>query len=209
MERDFYSLSNKYSFLDRGFAHSIMKHNFQGLYEEIYNFLEKFELLKSEIIAGGGNESKIPKKVKEYFISRGWDFERKFVFSKTIDGVTYDSCTYKIDLYHEKSKIALDVEWNSKDSIFNRDLGNFRVLHENNVIHLGIIFTRTHEEIMEIAKSLDYELGTEDKPRPISGKYGASTTNFNKLKEKLDLGISGTCPIFGIAIGKGCYNPNR
>ena len=38
--------------------------------------------------------------------------------------------------------LALEIEWNSKDSIFDRDLSLFGRLHEAKVIDVGIIVTR-------------------------------------------------------------------
>lgn len=193
-----YELKNKFEFIDKNFAHTILMNEFQDAYKDLYEFCKKFELLKSEMLKGGGNESTIPKKVKKYFIDKGWGNERKFKVTTSVDGETLDSSSYKIDLYHEKNKIAFDIEWNSKDSVFNRDLSNFRILHEKNAINLAIIFTRTHKDIMEIAKKLKIE-----------HKYGASTTNSKKLLEKLELGILGKCPLFAVAIGSGCYNSKK
>ena len=198
MSANIYSLKNKFEFIDQNFAHTIISNDFPVAYGHLIDFCTNFELYKSEILAAGGNETNIPKKVKKYFIDNGWDQERKFEVSTTVDGVKQDSSSYKIDLYHEEYKIAFDIEWNSKDSVFNRDLSNFRILHEKNAINLAIIFTRTHGDIMEIAKTLG-----------IGKKYGASTTNFKKLHEKLELGILGKCPLLAIGIGKGCYNPNK
>ena len=197
-DANIFCLDDKFSFENRNYAHTILKHEFPDLYQQMYAFLSEFELLKSELLTPGGNESAIPKKVKKFFKANGWVDERRFDISTTVNGVAHDSSSYLIDLYHEESKIAFDIEWNSKDSVFNRDLGNFRILHDKGAISMAIIFTRTHEEIMEIAKSLG-----------IGKKYGASTTNLRKLNEKLELGILGKCPLFAIAIGQGCYNDRK
>ena len=192
-----YNYTHKFDILDRNFAHTIFINDFNELYMQVLDCLHEFELTKTEICAPGGNESGIPKKIKNFFISRGWLDEYKFEMKKTINGVVQESSSYKIDLYHPKAKIAFDVEWNSKDSVFNRDLSNFRILHENNAIDLAIIFTRTHEGIMSIAREHN-----------LHGKYGASTTNMTKLREKLELGILGKCPLLAIGIDRGCYNGN-
>lgn len=192
-----YDFEDKFDILDQNFAHTILLHDFPEVYEQLTTYLKQFELTKTEITTAGGNESAIPKKIKKFFLENGWVDEYKFEISKMINGKSYDSSSYKIDLYHPKFKIAFDVEWNSKDSVFNRDLSNFKILHENNAINLAIIFTRTHEGIMSIAK--DNGLGQ---------KYGASTTNMVKLREKLQLGILGKCPFLAIGIDKGCYNPD-
>ena len=197
-KKNLYNYKHKFDILDRNFAHTIFKNEFPELYEQVLECVHEFELTKTEICTPGGNETGIPKKIKQFFTSRGWVDEYKFEIKKSINSVVQESSSYKIDLYHPQAKIAFDVEWNSKDSVFNRDLSNFRILHENNAINMAIIFTRTHEGIMSIAK----EYG-------LHGKYGASTTNMTKLKEKLELGILGKCPLLALGIDKGCYNENN
>ena len=39
--------------------------------------------------------------------------------------------------------IALEIEWNNKDPFFDRDLENFKRLHADGAISLGIIVTRS------------------------------------------------------------------
>lgn len=193
-----YNYTHKFDILDRNFAHTIFINDFPELYGQLISYMKEFELTKTEITTAGGNESAIPKKIKNFFIDKGWVDEYKFEVKKTINGEIQESSSYKIDLYHPKARIAFDVEWNSKDSVFNRDLSNFRILHENNAIDLAIIFTRTHEGIMSIAR--EHGLGQ---------KYGASTTNMVKLREKLELGILGKCPLLAIGIDRGCYNDKK
>ena len=187
--------AHKFDILDRNYAHTLLVHDFPELYAQLSSFMQQFELTRTEMTTAGGNESAIPKKIKKFFLENGWVEEYKFEIVKTINGVVQESSSYKIDLYHPTAKIAFDVEWNSKDSVFNRDLSNFRILHDNNAINLAIIFTRTHEGIMTIARGLG-----------IHQKYGASTTNMVKLREKLELGILGKCPLLAIGIDSGCYN---
>ncbi|WP_436212365.1 BglII/BstYI family type II restriction endonuclease [Bradyrhizobium sp. LjRoot220] len=38
--------------------------------------------------------------------------------------------------------LALEIEWNNKDPFFDRDLENFKRLHADGAISLGIIVTR-------------------------------------------------------------------
>jgi hypothetical protein len=39
--------------------------------------------------------------------------------------------------------VALEIEWNNKDPFFDRDLENFKRLHADGAISLGIIITRS------------------------------------------------------------------
>jgi hypothetical protein len=42
----------------------------------------------------------------------------------------------------EAGTVALEIEWNNKDPFFDRDLENFKRLHADGAISLGIIITR-------------------------------------------------------------------
>ena len=42
----------------------------------------------------------------------------------------------------ENGRIALEIEWNNKDPFFDRDLENFRKLHQIGYIDVGVIITR-------------------------------------------------------------------
>ena len=89
-----------------------------------------------------------------------------------------------------KGKIALDLEWNSKDQTFDRDILAMRTYFECGIIDAGIIVTRA-----ENLNDIFTELG-------IKSKYGASTTWIGKLKYRLDSRRQGGCPILAIGIGK-------
>ncbi|HSV23752.1 MAG TPA: BglII/BstYI family type II restriction endonuclease [Xanthobacteraceae bacterium] len=43
--------------------------------------------------------------------------------------------------------MALEIEWNNKDSFFDRDLENFKRLHADGAISVGIIVMRGHSRI--------------------------------------------------------------
>ena len=52
-----------------------------------------------------------------------------------------------------KDRIAVDIEWNSKDQTFDRDLFAMRTYYECDIISVGIIITRS-ESLNEIFKKL-------------------------------------------------------
>ena len=103
-----------------------------------------------------------------------------------VDSQTIQQDTHKID--YIKGRVAFDLEWNSKDQTFNRDLFAFRTFFDYDKISVGIIVTRSED-----LNSLFRELG-------ITQKYGASTTHLGKLLPRLKAGRGGGCPllIFGI-----------
>jgi len=44
--------------------------------------------------------------------------------------------------FENGSRIALEIEWNNKDPFYDRDLENFKRLHADGAISVGIIVTR-------------------------------------------------------------------
>ena len=68
----------------------------------------------------------------------------KFEIKKTINNKERESISHEID--HVKDfpagTVALEIEWNNKDPFFDRDLENFKRLHADGAISVGIIVTR-------------------------------------------------------------------
>jgi len=97
-----------------------------------------------------------------------------------------------------KDKVAFDLEWNSKDQTFDRDLMAMRTYFDCGLVEVGIIVTRS-KELNDIFKEIKDEKG-----KSIMPKYGASTTWMGKLEYRLKARRNGGCPILAIGIGKGC-----
>ena len=90
--------------------------------------------------------------------------------------------------------MAFDLEWNSKDQTFDRDLLAMRTYFDCGLIDCGVIVTRA-EYLNDIFK----EIG-------IMAKYGASTTWMGKLTYRLDSRRNGGCPILAVGIRKECVD---
>jgi len=111
-----------------------------------------------------------------------------------VDGTSRASPTHSVDYF--KNRVAIEMEWNNKDPFFDRDLNNFRLLHELGVISVGVIITRT-DHLQDIFD----ELG--------KGKsYGPSTTHMSKLLPKIEGGGAGGCPVLVFGITKTIYDPH-
>lgn len=93
---------------------------------------------------------------------------------------------HKIDFV--KHRVAFDLEWNSKDQTFDRDLYAFRAFHEAGIISAAVLLTRS-AELNEVFKSLG-----------VMHKYGASTTWMGKLLYRLKAGRHGGCPVLVLGI---------
>ena len=100
-----------------------------------------------------------------------------------------------------KGEVAFDLEWNSKDQTFDRDLLAMRTYYDCDIISAGIIITRA-EELNDVFKTV-YIPGS---PKPIMQKYGASTTWMGKLTYRLDSRRNGGCPVLAIGIKKACIS---
>ncbi|MGJ1266637.1 BglII/BstYI family type II restriction endonuclease [Sphingobacterium spiritivorum] len=186
------NIQNKYEINEFRHAVSILQYDFPQEFQDVVDVLNNFVLKKSDILAAGGRKSPIADKFDNYLYNRGW-VEHKFDTALIIDGLQKDSPTHKIDCY--KNRIALDIEWNNKDPFFDRDLNNFRLLHERDAISVGIIVTRC-SNLQIIFNSLGK-----------GSSYGASTTHMNKLLPRILGGSGGGCPILVFGITNNLYNP--
>lgn len=94
--------------------------------------------------------------------------------------------------------MAFDLEWNSKDQTFDRDIMAMRTYYDCDIISVGIIVTRA-ENLNEVFRSVSDESG-----KPIMKKYGASTTWIGKLISRLESRRQGGCPILAVGIKNTC-----
>ncbi len=112
---------------------------------------------------------------------------------------------HKVD--YVKNRVAFDVEWNSKDQTFDRDLYAFRAFHECNLIDAAVLLTRG-ASLNPVFKKLGVEVDAAGKPKTdkrgkpkmIAAKYGASTTWMGKLDYRLNAGRPGGCPVLALGI---------
>jgi hypothetical protein len=197
----------RYRVEERRHAIAIFKSDFPSEFRDLMECLDQFELLRSEIQAGGGGKTRIANRFDSFLkdASRGWT-EQKLKVSRQVGTKTVESQTHKVDL--AKCRIAVEVEWNNKDPFFSRDLGTFRCFHELDEISVGVIITRT-DELQPIFDSLGYAQDKNGKWQRIGGKYGASTTHWGKLMPRVEAGEAGTCPLLLIGIKPECYRDDN
>jgi hypothetical protein len=136
--------------VDKGFdvryeshARAIAGGDFPGALVEIAEVLAAVELPISEIIGSGGGETRFTQRLRRALAERGWR-KHHFEISKTVDGIPRASTSHEVD--HVKAfdagVLACEIEWNNKDPFFDRDLENFKRLHAEGAISLGILITR-------------------------------------------------------------------
>ena len=203
-------LQSKFEFHSYGHALEILHDAFPAEWEEVQTCLRQLRLTVADLKKAGGNESPIPKKFDQVLYPYGWreirisgDLLVKKYPRQTAQrrgrfaDQPYETETIKgyIDGHNIdflKNRVAFDLEWNSKDQTFDRDLLAMRTYFDCGLIDVGIIVTRS-EELNEIFRREN-----------ILAKYGASTTWMGKLLSRLDSRRNGGCPILAIGIRKGC-----
>ena len=127
------------------------------------------------------------------------DLYRQFLGQVDSVAKLLDSDSVKLS----STRIAFDLEWNSKDQTFDRDLLAMRTYYDCDLVSAGIIITRS-AELNDIFKTIyDYD-GKTRQWKPILRKYGASTTWMGKLTYRLDSRRNGGCPILAVGIRKPC-----
>lgn len=175
-------------------ACAILKEDFPEEWDDIITVLEQFRLLESDINVGGGAKSNVAGRIDSHFESLDW-VEKEFYIKTEIDGTEIESKTHKLDCF--RNRVGLEIEWNNKDTFYDRDLDKFRLLFDLRAISVGVIVTRSSELQQEVFN-----------PLGIGKKYGASTTHMRKLLPKMDGGGGGGCPILVFGITSNLYVPN-
>lgn len=201
-------------------------------FKELCDALRAFKITTTMIRRAGGNESDIPKLLSNYLRPLGWDetiiqgdllihltskalvgqtakgkpkFEkrvRELRREKYLDG-------HKVD--YVKGRVAFDLEWNSKDQTFDRDLYAFSAFAQCGVVDVGVLVTRgvsLNPALAEMGPALKRdgspEITSSGRPRMVMEKYGASTTWMGKLLYRLNAGRNGACPVLVIGITPKC-----
>ena len=139
------------SLRDKGFdvlflshARSILEGEFPEALIEIERVLSAIELPISEIIGSGGGETQFTQRLRRARATLNWK-KHIFEIGKTIDGVPRESTSHEVDhvkRYVDAGVVAMEIEWNNKDPFYDRDLENFKRLHAEGAISVGIIITR-------------------------------------------------------------------
>lgn len=200
----------------------------------LLDMLNGFSITSGMIRIAGGNESVIPKLISDKLRPLGWHetviqgdllvrlnwreqtgtkrngtkiyevHEKQMLRERYLDG-------HKID--YVKGRVAFDLEWNSKDQTFDRDLYAFSAFAQCGAVDVGVLMTRG-ASLTPFIKKLGPALkkdGSVDRkpsgePRMTHEKYGASTTWMGKLLYRLNAGRNGACPVLAFGIKPACVS---
>lgn len=204
------SLLGKFEFHNYGHALEILTQACPEEWGDLIHCLEHLSFSVDDIRKAGGNESPIPKKFDDLLYPRGWreiritgdlliklyprqTAQRRGRFAKEpFDQKTIEGYIDGHNIDFVKNQVAFDLEWNSKDQTFDRDLLAMRTYYDCGLIDVGVIVTRA-EELNDVFRDLG-----------LMQKYGASTTWMGKLLYRLKSRRNGGCPVLAIGIRKGC-----
>jgi hypothetical protein len=187
-------------------------------FHELLDALSSFVISTDEMVKGGGNKSQIARNMEAHLNPRGW-YETRIRGDMLIQTTTVQpnplygtkrkekqtlqiASAYRINniidghkIDFVKNRVAFDMEWNSKDQTFDRDLYAMRTFYEAGIIDAGVLLTRDTS-----LSPLFAEIGRRVDIKDFKSKYGASTTWMGKLTYRLDAGRGGGCPILAIGI---------
>jgi hypothetical protein len=207
---------SKYEVFSYRNAAVILSETRQDEFNEILQALRDFTITTDIIKKPGGNESEIPKLISARLRPKGWHEtmvqgdllvklnwheqtglknnkpimekrNREIRREKYLDG-------HKID--YVKGRVAFDLEWNSKDQTFDRDLYAFAAFFQCGVIDAAVLLTRS-AQLNPVFRSMG---------PAIQNKYGASTTWMGKLLYRLNAGRNGGCPVLAFGIKPACIS---
>jgi len=224
----------------RSHAKAILGADFPDVAQQLEDVLLASAIPIEEIIGSGGGETKGTQRLRNALKNHGWQ-KHKFVVQRIIDGVEKEAQSHEVD--HVRTfaggMVALEIEWNNKDPFFDRDLENFKRLHADGAISLGVIVTRgtslqdtmrnlvrrfadehrvdshadmeriglnpTRRQIAGVMKTVN----RANNPIPfreawvhqfVSDKFGAATTHWSKLQDRVQRGVGNPCPLVLVGI---------
>ena len=224
----------------RSHAKAILSIDFPEVAAQLEGVLLSSTIPIEEIIGSGGGEAKGTQRLRRALAAHEWR-KHIFVVQRIIDGVEREAQSHEID--HVKTfdagTIAFEIEWNNKDPFFDRDLENFKRLHADGAISLGIIVTRgssLHGSMKRLVRRFvdEHQVNSHDdmeriglnrtrrqiadvmrrvtrKKNPVpfrdafvdhfvGDKFGASTTHWGKLQDRVLRGVGNPCPLVLIGL---------
>jgi len=124
-------------------AEAILCADFPEALIDLATVLRELSIAVEDLVRGGGGEAKMTQGLRRRFRDLGWK-KHEFEIKKLIDGTERESISHEVDHVRksERGQVALEIEWNNKDPFFDRDLENFKRLHAEGAISVGIILTR-------------------------------------------------------------------
>lgn len=221
-------------------ARAILSVDFPEVAAQLEDILAQATIPIEEIIGSGGGETKGTQRLRRALHEHGWR-KHKFEVQRTIDGVARESISHEVDhiARFRAGVVALEIEWNNKDPFFDRDLENYKRLHADGAISIGVLITRgvslqdqmramvarfAEENHIDGATALE-RIGLNPTKRQLADyarrhrgettfgeawaasfvqdKFGAATTHWRKLEDRVRRGVGNPCPLLLIGLPAG------
>lgn len=182
------------------YADLILRDAFPQRYDDLIGALEDYSIDAAELVEGGGNRARHTARFDGLLEARGWG-KRNITIDKLVDGrPIHRTRGHEIDMFgvgpggadDPYPGVAVEMEWNNKDPFYDRDLLNFQALHREGALAVGVVVTRGPE--------LQRIIGPTIRGTATSVKFGQSTTHWDKLAPRVNLGGGGECPLILIGI---------
>lgn len=182
------------------YADLILRYAFSARFDDLYLALDQYSIDAPELVAGGGNRAGHTARFDSLLEKFGWG-KRNITIDKLVDGrPIHRTRGHEIDMFgggpggedDPYPGVGVEMEWNNKDPFFDRDLLNFQALHREGALAVGVIVTRGPE--------LQKIIGPTIRGTAASVKFGQSSTHWDKLVPRVNLGGGGECPLILIGI---------
>lgn len=182
------------------YADIILRDAFPKRFSDLVAVLSDFAIEVEELLIGGGGRASMTARFDASLRARGWG-KRNITVAKLIDDrMIHSTRGHEIDMFgpgpegQDYPGVAVEMEWNNKDPFFDRDLLNFMALHREGALAVGVIVTR--------GPTLQRYVGPVIKTgeRSPNFKYGQSSTHWEKIIPRINLGGGGECPILVVGI---------
>lgn len=222
-------------------ARAILSVDFPDAVAELEEAIGGLSIPIEEIVGSGGGETQGTQRLRRALADRGWA-KLNFIVEKSINGKPREAISHEIDHVKEFATgvIACEIEWNNKDPFYDRDLENFKRLHADGAISVGVIITRgtsmqdkmremvhrfatdrglsSHEavEAFGMARTARQKKEVDKRIKNagvsfeeawathfVSDKYGAATTHWAKLEDRVHRGVGNPCPLVLIGLPAG------
>lgn len=219
-------------------ARAILEVDFPDAVAELEDAIAGLSIPIEEIIGSGGGETQGTQRLRRSLADHGWR-KMNFTVEKRINGVAREAISHEID--HVKTfpagVIAAEIEWNNKDPFYDRDLENFKRLHADGAISVGVVITRgasmqdqMRDMVLRFARqrglnshgaveafgmartnrqrtSVDRRIASTGASFEeawatlfVADKYGAATTHWAKLEDRVRRGVGNPCPLLLIGL---------
>jgi hypothetical protein len=213
----------------RNHAISILAGDFPEEVEGLIGALLAFRVSARELIQSGGGQAASTLRLRDALNALGWR-KHEFTIETIVDGVQREATSHEVDhvKHCPRGTLALEIEWNNKDPFFDRDLENFQRLHAQGAISLGVLVTRGSSlqnslpNIVADATELK-DWGVKDRTERqmkllqdqvsrnvpfaeafaqtfVADKFGAATTHWSKLEDRVKRGVGNPCPLLLIGL---------